>query len=375
MLFVLDDSLTRYLEDGTGIDLISNSVELLTLSRREGKHILFGSRRLLSLILTRCSLSQQAAAMVNKVRQELPEFGNLLTRTPRLIRVVYETTRRIEERGGQRILYVPVTLLQDSSVCQKTILLGENFRDTKLYLMFAELFRMNSRIGNMRVVAEPRGGGGNEVVTEYSNLQNEQSCLCLCIVDSDRQCPDGSLGEVAKQTLAVDSGSFPMSEAFITRVRMIENHFSIRQLALAIAGNDVRSQVVRFLEKLEGVGSTELRKFIDFKNGIVISDINKPETPKPVRMFWRDELVRLMERGVIASKACLSEGECDKDPSCVCCIMPGFGPALLDNVTDILDIMTPQKRAEDLCTITRDEWLHIGGVVFAWCCARGRVVS
>lgn len=375
MLFVLDDSLTKYLEDGTGIDLISNSVELLTLSYREGKHIFLGSRNLLRLVSTRCSLSDQAAAMVNKVLHEMPEFGNLQRLTPRLIRIVYDTTKSVEERGNQRILYVPIYMLQDSSVVQKAVLLGENFLDTRLYVMFAELFKRHKKMGNMRVVPERRGGGGREVVTEYRNLQNEQSSLCLCIVDSDRQCPNGSFGEVAKQILGVESDSFPMSEVIATRVRMIENHFSLRQLASAIAGNSSRSQAVTFLEQLEKVGATELRKYIDLKNGIILSKINESDTREQVRMFWYGELLKLMVNGVIGSKACVTEGKCIQDSSCVCEIMPGFGSALLKNVVDELDKMSPKKREEDLCPITREEWLYIGGVVFGWCCARGRDVS
>jgi hypothetical protein len=373
MLFVLDDSLLLCLNSNSSTSLINNTIELLTLAHREGKHILTGSRRVLENILTKCSLSDRALAMIGKIKNEIPQFGRFHTEVRRYAKVVYQVTKTIEHHEDSRILYVPFDKIQDSSVIQKTILLSENYRDTILYLLFGDLFRMHARLSTICISAETRGGGGSEITTEYRNIQYHGFGLCFCLVDSDKKAPLGGLGEVAKKIMAIDNASLPMSEVLATRVRMIENYLSTKQLAGPSAGNVTRMNAWSFLDKVDQNNDIELRNYMNFKKGINLAEIYKLPVEDPVRIFWHEELVKLLHKHIIQSRPCLENGECNKDSSCICELMPGFGESILENTIADLQKMSIRKVDESLCSATRAEWLHVGHIVFSWCCARKRL--
>jgi len=373
MLFLLDDGLLECLDDAADADLVRNAVEFLSLAHREGKHILTGSREILEDILAKCSLRQRDAAMLERIRNERSQYGHFHLSVNRYVRVVRRAATHIQENGSQRIIYISLDKLQDSSTVQKTILLAENLLDTDLYLLFAKVYMSHARMKTLQVVAEQRGGGGSQVVTEYERIRNSQSRLCLCLVDSDKRAPESSIGDIGRKISAMNSGSSPMCEAVITKVRMIENHFSIRQLEIPSIGNSDRMKAISFLEKMEQHSLLELRQSINFKDGVDLSKIHALPPDAPERSFFKQELKKLASSRAIAESPCLTEDECHGDPTCECGIMPGFGDAILENTLRELSRMSIPKLKESLCPATRNEWLDIGGIVFAWCCARTRV--
>ena len=373
MLLILDNSLSVGLENGGG-DLISTSVELLSLIHREGKHIVSGRRPVLESILSQCLLSAKAKATLKKIRNEVTQYLLLQGAVNRYMRVVYKATKAVEERGDQRILHVPVSQLQDSSTLQETILLAENLRDTKLYLHCGQVYKAHLRMKALRVTAETRGGGGSQVVDEFRSIAGkEPPRLCLCVVDSDKKSPDGAVGDIARRIKSKAEANHPMCEAFVTRVGMIENHLSTKQLSESSIGDKDRMAAVSFLEQIESDGAVELRKFLNLKKGINLLEIMNRSPGDPVRVFLIGQLRALYRRKAISGGPCLECRECVPDASCCCDPVPGFGETILDNVLEKLKKMSISKIEESLCETTRDEWLHIGKLVFAWCCARSSV--
>ena len=216
MFIELDDRLTSAdLRESRIIDALENLAILL----REGKHILHASLATARYFAEAAELSSRARGAYKYVQQMYSQQGSLKYELNYFITVVPAeeslSVKRINEWQIQ--LNVPIVKYADTSLIQETIVLGENILDAEFYNIIAQVYL--SRVGlRLPLRMEKQLGGGSTLYQAYSEIQASESRLCICIVDSDRDAPEGKLGTTAKKIIETDDVDSGLCKILLTSV-------------------------------------------------------------------------------------------------------------------------------------------------------------
>lgn len=351
-------------------------LENIAHSRREGKHILSAGRDLLGTLVSAQALSPRAKQIFATVLEGLPTERAFFLQACRRLEVVSDTYGSLASRveGQKIIVQVPISLFRDSELVQRTVLLGENLLDTDIFLRMAQVAAIAGGLGIVPLAAEQRGGGGDTTADEYEQIQTSRSRLCVAVVDSDRQAPGAKLGSTAKRISRVDDELQPLSELHITAVRELENVLPVSLLGLLSVGDAGRMNAISRLEQLEASAVAEAVAHLDMKLGTSLKTILALPEGSPEREYW-NRVASVLGTSGMFPQDCLATECCETPRACSCWFGYGFGPAILAQARDRLSGMSVHKIRELLCQRTLPEWLAIGDVVLAWCCASRRIVA
>lgn len=363
----------------TGDEL--NALENLAMARREGKHILFGSRACLDLLTRDVSIGEKARLTFERVYNELTTLGQLRAQTGRFVIATGGLAEpALFDKSVTKAIVLPLTFFSDSGAVQETLLLTENHTDTELLVCMAAVHGALVGLDSIPIRYVPQGGGGNTIAQHYQAYQNGNMRLCLCVVDSDRLAPERSIGDTARRAKKVDQNTKPHAELVIMDSRELENLIPISLLREVITSNDCRFPAITMLELMDELNISELRRFIDFKHGSTFGKTLCKVKCKRGREFWSHRVEKLAvmakdEQMLKCTKACLCakeklapNGEIDVT-GCTCQIMRSLGNEILSNVC--LHIKrNPRpggKLRDDLCKIIEREWIALGSIISAWC--------
>jgi hypothetical protein len=375
MLLLLDDAFTE-LQD-TFFQEFKEALENVVRAHREGKHIVSGSRQVLERLLALDFLSNESAAMLRQLKNNLPQTGNLPNQLARHVRIIPSMRDECAVIINSHIvaLHVPLAKFNDTSTIQESILLSENLTDTYFYEIVANVYAWNKNLSGLKTRINKIGGGGNAVSQQYNEIQERNNVLCLCVVDSDKECPNDGNGQTARNTLNLNNPNKVFTEVVPLEFRDVENMLSCKQLELVSMGDNKRMKALSALEWAENNGIANMRFYFDFKNGIKLSKLYRLPVCHPIREYWLNMLAALPTTVKIPfSATCSNEMECITTCHTDCTVVPGFGDAILSNVLDKLKQLTLLKQRESVCNQTYPEWERVGGIVFSWCCGGNRVV-
>ena len=371
MLFVIDSSLADPLErDSRPNDAVIDAASNLALARREGKHLLFAERRTLRACAESQWLSERVRGVYRHLLDNLPQMKTYLDNLARRVEV-FATDGIFEcaSQSGCTVIRVSASLLRDFSVLEKSIMLCENLTDTRFYRQLAETYCHWSRLGNPMLRYEPRLGGGQTTSETYESVRSSRSRLCLCIVDSDRTTPSGSLGSTAQAAEDVHTcGVQPLCELIVLNARAVENIIPTRMYQEAVWGDNNRMAGVLFLEDLESSDSAEARLYLDVKGGLRLGEILHAPEESAFRRYWEPVARRAQATARSVDTDCWADPKCNSRRQCRCVVAPGMGVSILEHVADFLDSKSTHKKAQLVDEPLREEWESIGEVIVAWCC-------
>jgi len=315
-----------------------------------------------------------ARAIFKQVRNQIPQTKSIIEKITHHVLIVgaanSSETGMDTNTGAIRI---PLDFLNDTEIIQKTILLTENLIDADFYQMVGRVYATRERLLGVRINLELRGGGGNTTANEYQNLQNASRRICLCIVDSDKKCPNDAVGETARRVLGVNDSSKLLCNVVVTTCREAENMLSSRQLELVSSGDRNRMMAWTALEHIERSPFAKTCLYIDLKKGLELKEIYSTPNSNP-RQYWEPLIPRIAQ--VIkypGDSQCIVSGTCQKHEECKCEFIPGFGNSILDNVTNELLHLSTHKLSESVSPNTEEEWLNIGAAVLTWGCGGVRI--
>ena len=377
MLLYIDESLLDIVQDGASdedIEAISNIAQ----AKREGKHLLTGDRNTLDRLAQWSALHPMHSEVYRKAVTvtQLTQMRQLIGHLPVHVRIVHNTIRQSPYQQTQKpVIEVPVSYFRDTETIQPTILLNEGSDDAILYEAMGKCFRWMKHLRTLKIRTERRLGGGDQIAGQYSNLQAEGKRFCLCIADSDRTRPDGSLGTTASKLRKADDSQRPLCRAYIIKAREAENLLPIAIMRRA-AYQDMRSGngliremgiMADVVEIIDRSSIHDLRLWIDLKSRMRLSDLLDPAS-EPT---WPPTISSILQvaSGPITN-TCSSKRRCSDPDNCSCIIFPGCS-SLLNRAACVFGLMTDQKIWE---TISRSEavftqWEKIGSLVLGWCCA------
>jgi hypothetical protein len=324
--------------------------------------------------------------MKSLVRYEFPDlktrgtYQKILNRLPskkayfdifdRYARIVHEDSNiaiKWKDIGTKKEIRIPAHFIQDSSFIQPTILLCEDEIDCKLYQKMAEVNLTWKKI-KIKIRYEPRGGGGNRIANVYEAIQKNLNRFCLCIGDSDRKYPSGSLGDTAKNLKKIDKEKETLCECKIIEVREIEN--LIPTAMFNEVSNPERIRCIDFLEELEKSNIAEARKFIDLKEGLKGKEYYRLLSEN--QTFFNQ--IQYVE-GIKISKNCKKYQSCMGSQSCTCILMYSLGDKILEAVISNLEEKSIPKISEMVSDALKPYWQEYGNLVVSWCCGTATMPS
>jgi hypothetical protein len=275
------------------------------------------------------------------------------------------------------VLTFPLKWFDHTERIQPTSLLGENLSDTHVFLLMGRVGALLANVGRIPIRAFQRHGGGGATATLLEHIA-ESGVMCLCIADSDKASPAGTLGSTARALQKYkDAARFPLIEVAETAGRDLENGLPDSFYAARYGGHLTYSRVSRLLGDLTTLGESDIRSHLDIEKGLTLFDVWNYAQNSDEGSFWIGKLAALM--GVLGHSAgdfrclttsvCLHTRRCD----CECVIVSGNGANILDDFVDWYEHMDPHALKQALDDSVRDEWERLGWMVASWCCADERV--
>jgi len=370
MLFIPDKSLAKNL----GSRHVRLALDHIALGRREGKHLIFCEKRDIMKAFADCGeLDTKARATYGTILNKHWSFTKACYDMFILhARVVAKDTGGVSWRsiGNKKEIKIPAELINDSAFIQKTILLCENETDCKLYVKMAET-AMKRRI---KIHCERRGGGGSTTADIYKGIREERKRLCLCLADSDRDYPEGPLGDTSRKLEKADTPDETLCKLKIIGVRELENLISTAMFG-EVSSSD-RMECIDFLEKLERTSSQKAREFLDLKKGLnghkLFSFLAGNHPPD----YWQNFFNAVRSFKANMKKECVENRECPtSDKNCICFVMKGLGDNISEAVLEMLDRQSCLKISEMLSEELKPYWKEYGELVAAWCCGAAPIVT
>lgn len=383
MLIYIDDSIIADLSvESKSFSPTITALEYLAMAHMEGKHLVTGSRKVLTQILSlNGHLSHKNITLYKRLLHEVPQYGCMHTKLSTYCRVFnFESEYKKTKTGDNTIIQLPISFFDDSSKVQPVNLVSENTDDTKLFQHICRAYSFENKLNNIKTKFQPIMGGGDQTAKQFTNYQ-EKGLFTICVVDSDKQHPNDSFGNTAKKVIEANDRSV-FTDYYLLECREIENLISERQLQDVCKGDQNRMRAVNFISKLEKSKNNEKRFYIDFKNGLKLLDILAYPAGSERRKYWGNFKDLICEHSDVDNE-CIATETCSKKPSCliekkrVCrsIIMYPLGEKIFESSLKILDKLSPLKIVESLCSFTRAQWLSLGSFVFAWSCTGNRTTS
>jgi hypothetical protein len=368
MLILIDSSVVNNGDGNTWDDETVLALENIASARREGKHAVMAKRETLKKIYQCCRLSQFARNTYNKLFNQSTQLESYLSAVTRYIEVVNSCREpEVVSYSGKQIIRVDPRFFNDSELVQKTVLLYENINDAALYETIAKVYLVWKEI-NVKIVCEHRGGGGNTISLEYTNIQKLKKRFCLCIVDSDKIAPDGNLGSTASLIQAQSDSTCINTQTFILDCREIENLIPNSILSELCSRNPERLKALKIFEDISS-RAFEIRSFLDIKKGTRMKEVINASNPK-IKSFWEVKISLIPNISSCIDDWCQANWQCSNNSGeCKCKISLGFGENTLSNTVEYLKQKNPHEIAKIVDKSMHSDWGKIAQVVMNWCIA------
>lgn len=268
MLFILSDELIVESSHPKKNDIM-RAIKYIATSVFESKHLLSGSLDVLGFFKREFRGDLDLYSLFNTIENNYysTSFDFIKRRVEVVIDIV--STQRIE--GDFEIFQCSIDEFQDTSWCQKTILLCEDFNDCNF---FSYILRWYVLKNNYHINCEfelDNGGGINICKSIRNHLRNKK--ILLSIIDTDRKYPAAKTGETynnCKGFLSSINGKFHL---ITLDVQEIENLMPFNLL-------DDKTFHAEHLTKKEKFdmlrnNNPSLLQYFDIKKGIKKEDTEK----------------------------------------------------------------------------------------------------
>jgi hypothetical protein len=357
MLFYLSWSVVKSIQTGnqTTLDVISRLID----SRKRGELLIHASKRNFKNIeeglraIGRIS-DADIISTVAKTFRELRQIARDVNR------IVYVSTLSGQYREiGEKFLIVSPAFINNANLHVPPIMLGENLTDCELYVnAIAKNFTdsVPESLKEVKLSERFENGGGNSTHTVYSRHKKLNKDFCICVVDSDKNCPEEGLGDTAKFVVAVDGkGRSPLCRHLVIDMYSAENLLPLSELENEFVVGKSEEQIKKF-EIVKKFRKTESWRYLALKKGVSGKDL-KSKASRGI--YWSKKI-----EGAEVNLPC-----CDDD-DCNCIILPALNSKTLANIvgnsaTKWRRLLNEEENAEikrdyEKISMTLRSWLCVG---------------
>jgi len=375
MLFQIDRSIANLFTSGSPTSLDVAGLRYLVLGSSEGNHKITGQRKTLRELAQAQSVDSHTRNALTRAVTQVYQDGNLFCKLRVVGQVVADTqTAPLSSSNGmQRVITLPLRWFDSSAKIQPTVLLGENSSDANVFLKMGEVGTILTDLGYVPVVARCTHGGGNTTGTVLDQtVQSGQ--LCLCIVDSDKKSPSGPSGGTAQAvTPYKNAQSYPLAHVEETVGRDLENSLPDLFYVDAYGGHPSYSSLAELLMALSSAGEVDVRNHLDIENGLKLYDLFSLTPGTRDFTFWQSKLDSVIKMMKLSSGSlpCLSIKICSQQirATCTCILVPPNRANILNEFLQRYQNADRYKLRAALDDSVRPEWLRLGSLIAAWCCA------
>ncbi|MDX2005385.1 MAG: hypothetical protein SFU83_08925 [Meiothermus sp.] len=277
--------------------------------------------------------------------------------------VGYSEVLELESIGDKHVIKIWAGYLENFNLLSETVFLAENHDDVEFYQSITEIYQSATDNGKIKLVFEPRGGGGHTTVAEYNSIQNRRDRLCLCILDSDFRYQGSSHGQTCSAVMRIDDPLQPLCVVHTLQVREIENLIPTSFYAEAVTGDPNREKALQSLVEIESVASGKARHFVDLKKGHRLYELLSVSSDSPKYQYWKSILEALG-----TSIVCAAPNHCNRREECICVTFFGFGDAILRYLLNFIKQKKAVGTPLQIDAKTQDEWRECCELIIAWCC-------
>ena len=208
MLFILSDELM--VDDSHNMKIaIVRAIKYIATSVFESKHLLSGSLEVLRYFKEEFKTDFDLYSLFNTLENNYySESFDFIKRRIEIV-ISISNPRRIE--NDIEIFQSSIDDFQDTSWCQKAIILGEDFNDCKFFSYILKWFVKENNL-NVYYDFEKDNGGGINICNSINNhIKNKK--IFLSIIDTDRKYPNSPTGETynkCRRYLGREKGTFQL---------------------------------------------------------------------------------------------------------------------------------------------------------------------
>jgi hypothetical protein len=263
MLFIISDELV--VDDVVDAALyisIRRAIKHIATAVFESKHLLFGSMKVLSHFERVFQDDQDLHKLFHSIL--LNFYTTNLDFIKRRIEIVLDVVASYRIESNIEYFQIPIINLQDSSNCQKTLILGEDFSDCDFYEVVLNWFVKKNVPVN--IAFEKDNGGGSTLINTIKNHLSRNK-ICLALVDTDRKYPSGPTGATYNDCKFLEGKKIGLFKLIVLDVQEIENLVPFNFLDNKTYSSDYLFKKQKF--DLIRENGPELLPFFDIKDGIV----------------------------------------------------------------------------------------------------------
>lgn len=366
MIFYLDNSIKLSASDSNHPDHIHciHALENLTISHRYGHHIVIGDYDILEYLSQNTPLSDSAKAIYRHIHRELPTLHSLLSLVKNSLCIYYDEYS--EHSANKFHSFLSILNFSTGILSSPTVILAENLQDVPFFIMFGELYMSRNKIRSIKISAEADLGGGDTTATKLNQYTKNKNKFCVCVVDSDRDYPDGPIGETAKKVKRIENSIF--TKYLILKWRELENYIPLHLLESAYVADINKVVSLAVLRNLYDENCKIITRYLDLKTGLKLKSIRRKINNNEFRKFYYSLINSTSFKALFDNISCdnIQCQECK--PICKQLVFPSLGISILDDVNKII------SGDSKVLFTTDDEELNaevdeLGSVIFEWCCS------
>jgi hypothetical protein len=377
MLFVIDQSVEQLFASGSAGPLDVDGIDCLAMGVAEGSHRIIGSRQVLTNLSGQVAFQRKTRNVFQRALGRVAEEGKLkaLLNVYGRIQAGPAAIPVSKTINNQREITFPLRWFDQSSKVQRTILLGEHLSDAHVLQKVAEAGAALANLNHLPIRCRPNLGGGSTISLVLAANISANS-FCICIVDSDRACPGGTLGGTATSVqIFKNPTAYPLVEVMETTGRDLENHLPDFFYHAEYGSNLRCCTLAAMMMHLTSCGETDLRSHLDIENGVKLRQILAHPAHSPERNFWLAKLSIILNQVGTSALPCLATAICSAPARtpCTCAPVDGIPSNVLDLFASRYADSSPYQLAGWLDDSVRPEWHRLGSSIASWCCADERL--
>lgn len=355
MLFYLAPSVASSLEkaDQSTSDFLLRILD----SRKRGHVLIHASRQTFARIEKQLLLQgrQHESDLISTLSKNFREQKQLARD---LSKIIYVSNRLFSFREfGDKLLAASTSFLNETNMHTAPIMLGENLTDCELYVNgIARNFTegLPESLKQLRLSERFENGGGNTTHTVYSHHKNREEDFCICVVDSDRNCPDEGLGDTAKFVVAVDKDSTsPFCSHVVIDMYSAENLLPIGTIESEFSEGKSNADITKF-EIAKRLRETNSWRFLALKKGVKGKDLKDNSARAN---YWRERL-----KDAEVSIPCCDDNECK------CLVLPPLNSKTLAKVVNGDSREWARSLNSEANLNIKHDYLRISYILRSWLC-------
>lgn len=236
----------------------------------------------------------------------------------------------------------------------QSTLLAENDRDTELYVIFSEFYKIRNKFNGFNVPVRRRSGGGSGIPRSLQSYIEGEYSPCLCLTDSDKLHPGFGDSFTSKSCRDISDGSRNIVKHIVLDERELENIIPVEIL------DKVSPDYNKLIDNLNDIKGYKLEmwKYLDIKSGCSLSWIQRKDAGTVA--YWKT-FVHHFERKRKLCVSCAGKVE-EVGDNCTCSKIDGLGERVLEKTVEYLKDSNQRATLKLLEDDTR--WTMLGQAVF-----------